>query len=198
MHKVAALAAFTLLFAAAPALAGWQEFASAFDRDRLARLPEARAKALSEAEAGAPQADLAVIHALMSAPAQAASAEALTGTYRCRTIKLGGITPDVIYAWFRCRISERGGMLVLQKLSGSQRTNGTLYADGDGSLVYLGASSVTGEPAHRYSGNGASVGASATPDDQIGRLTRIGEGHLRLEMPFPLQESTLDVLELER
>ncbi len=65
-------------------------------------------------------------------------------------------------------------------------------------MVYLGASSVTGEPPHAYSGNGASAGATATPDDQIGILTAISSNHLRLEMPYPVQESTFDVLELKR
>ena len=74
---------------------------------------------------------------------------------------------------------------------------GYLYP-GDGGFVYLGASSVTGEPAHVYSGNGASAGAPSTPDDQIGILTSINAHHARLEMPYPQQESTFDVIELKR
>jgi hypothetical protein len=73
---------------------------------------------------------------------------------------------------------------------------GTLYPEGSG-YVYLGASWVKGEHPHRYSGNGASVGAHATPDDQIGRMTATTNG-ARLEMPYPLQESTFDVIELRR
>ncbi len=64
--------------------------------------------------------------------------------------------------------------------------------------MYLGASSVTGEPQHVYSGNGASGGAAATPDDQIGMLTAMSAHHARLEMPYPVLESTFDVIELKR
>ena len=153
---------------------------------------------MAEAEHGAPASDLSIIHAVMGARGQRASVGSLLGNYRCRTIKLGGVTPDVIYTWFRCRISMKGGGPYLEKLTGSQFTNGYLYPDGDGRFVYLGASSVTGEPRHAYSGDGATAGAPVTPDDQIGLLTKIGAGHLRLEMPYPLQESTMDVLELRR
>jgi hypothetical protein len=183
---------------ASAAQAGWQDTASQFDQQRLSRIDEARSKALAEAEHGASASDLSVIHAVMGAQAEGTSVDALLGSYQCRTIKLGGITPDVIYSWFRCRISMRGGGAYLEKLSGSQVMNGYLYPGADGRFVYLGASSVVGEPRHAYSGNGATVGAPVTPDDQVGLLSQIGPGHLRIEMPFPLQESTMDVLELRR
>lgn len=199
MRKVKTLLlASGLALCATAAQAGWQQTASQFDQQRLARIDESRTKALSEAGQGAPAHDLAIIHRVMDARGEPASARSLLGNYRCRTIKLGGITPDVIYSWFRCRISMKGGGPYLEKLTGSQYTNGYLYPKGDGRYVYLGGSSVIGEPRHAYSGNGATVGAPVTPDDQIGLLTKIGPGHFRLEMPYPLQESTMDVLELKR
>ena len=179
----------------AAADAGWRDEASGFDVQRLARLDESRAKGLAEADA-APAADQAAIHALLGAQPVAASTGALAGDWRCRTIKLGGLTPDVIYSWFRCRIAERGGALVFEKLSGSQRSSGRLYGEGGG-FVYLGASYVTGEKPHAYSGNGAQVGAPATPDDQIGLLSLLADGRARLELPYPVQESTFDVIELK-
>lgn len=199
MRKVKTLLLMTglALFATA-AEAGWQDVASGFDQQRLTRIEEARAKALGEAEHGAPAGDLSIIHAVMGAEAQPVPASDLLGNYRCRTIKLGGITPDVVYSWFRCRISMKGGGPYLEKLTGSQYTNGYLYPDAGGRFVYLGASSVVGEARHAYSGNGATAGAPVTPDDQIGLLSQIGPGHLRIEMPYPLQESTMDVLELRR
>lgn len=195
--KLALLAA-AFVCGATTAEAGWQDTASQFDQQRLSRLDEARAKALGEASSGATPGDLSIIHAALDPAPQSAMVSALIGNWRCRTIKLGGITPDVIYAWFRCRISMKGGGPYLEKLSGSQYTDGYLYPDGNGSFVYLGASSVIGEPPHAYSGGGATAGAPVTPDDQIGLLSVIGTGHLRLEMPYPLQESTMDVLELKR
>jgi len=176
--------AFAMLLPAA-AHADWRDHASSFDQNRLSRLDEARDRGLAESGDEA--------RAILSAPATGGD---VTGEWRCRTIKLGGMTPKVVYTWFRCRISDRGGTLYFQKLSGTQRMQGTLYRDGDG-YVYLGASWVKGERPHFYSGAGASAGARATPDDQIGRLTATQDG-ARLELPFPVQESVFDVIELRR
>ena len=200
MHsKIAAALTFALIATAANA--GWRDEASQFDAQRLSRLEEARAKGLDEASRGASPSDLAAIDSVIHAQATTASPSALTGTWRCRTIKLGGLTPDVIYSWFRCRISERGGALFFEKLSGSQRTSGFLYSEGSG-YVYLGASYVTAygppEKPPVYSGRGASAGAAATPDDQIGLLSLLADGRARLELPYPVQESTFDVIELKR
>jgi hypothetical protein len=167
------------------AQAGWREEASPFDQSRLARLEEARARGLSESGGAAQD--------VLSAPATGGS---LVGTWRCRTFKLGGMTAAMQYSWFRCRITDEGGLLHFEKISGSQRMGGTLYPEGNG-YVYLGASWVKGEHPHRYSGNGASVGARATPDDQIGMMTATANG-ARLEMPYPVQESVFDVVELRR
>ncbi len=188
------VAALCLMLGTTAAQAGWQDRASPYDAQRLSRLDEARAKAMQEASAGS---DMGIIAPVMNAQGAMPSGSDLVGSWRCRTIKLGGITPSVVYSWFSCRISDRGGVLYLQKTSGSQRTSGFLYP-GDGGFVYLGASTVNGEKPHAYSGNGASVGAPATPDDQIGLLTMIGPNHARLEMPYPVLESTMDVLELQR
>ncbi|HEY0105194.1 MAG TPA: DUF4893 domain-containing protein [Rhizomicrobium sp.] len=196
LSKLLLGAAFAVLSATA-ASAGWQDVASQYDQQRLARLDEAKQKALSEAHAGAGSGDAAAIDSALGPASHAPSGGELIGSWRCRTIKLGGITPYVVYSWFNCRISQHGGGVFFEKTSGSQRTNGFLYP-GEGGLVYLGASSVIGEPPHSYSGSGASAGAAATPDDQIGILTMIGARHARLEMPFPVQESTLDVIELKR
>ena len=192
-----ALCAAAIALTATAASAGWQDVASKFDQDRLGRLDEAKQKALAEAHGGAGSGDASAIDSALGPASHVPAGKELMGSWRCRTIKLGGITPYVVYGWFNCRISSHEGGLFFEKFSGSQHTNGFLYP-GDGGMVYLGASSVTGEPAHAYSGNGASAGAAATPDDQIGILTMIDSRHARLEMPFPLQESTLDVIELKR
>ncbi|MEI9996224.1 MAG: DUF4893 domain-containing protein [Rhizomicrobium sp.] len=191
------LAAAAFALCATAAAAGWQDVASQADQQRLAQLADAKQKGLAEAHAGTGSGDASAIDSALGPASHAPSPGAITGAWRCRTIKLGGITPYVVYSWFNCRIANRGGALFFEKTSGSQHTNGFLYP-ADGGLVYLGASSVIGEPPHAYSGNGASAGAGATPDDQIGILTAIGANHLRLEMPFPVQESTFDVIELKR
>jgi hypothetical protein len=182
------------------AAAGWREEASPADVQRLSLLSESRAKGLLEAEGGNPS-DVTAARSILSAGVVSASPPRLTGTWRCRTIKLGGLTPTIVYSWFKCRISDRGGQLLFEKTSGSQRTSGTLYPDGGG-FVYLGASyvhynGVSEKPPH-YSGTGAAVGASQTPDDQLGLLSLTYDGRARLELPAPVQESTFDVIELKR
>ncbi len=180
--------------------AGWRDDASPADVQRLNAIAESRTKGLEEASRGN-AADLAAIHSVLQSGTTPASAAKLTGSWRCRTMKLGGITPDVVYSWFRCRISERGGRLFFEKLSGSQRTSGYIYPEGQG-FVYLGASYVTAygppEKPSVYSGTGAAAGAAVTPDDQIGLLSLLYDGRARLELPYPVQESTFDVIELKR
>jgi hypothetical protein len=187
-----AFAAFALL--TTPAFAGWQDQASQADAQRLSRLDEARQRGLSEAQSGG---DMGRINEALGAPSHGASAGEFAGIWRCRQMKLGGMTPSIVYSWFTCRISDRGGHLFFEKVNGSQRTQGWLYPDG-GTFVYLGAQSARNEPPHAYSGSSPSLGASQNPDDQIGRLSMIGAGHARLEIPFPIQESTFDVIELRR
>ncbi len=196
LHIFAA-ACMVLSLTTTAALAGWQDVASPFDQQRLANLGEAKQKALAEAHGGAGSGDASAIDSALGPASHAPSPGEITGSWRCRTIKLGGITPYVVYSWFNCRISNRGGGLFFEKTSGSQHTAGFLYP-AEGGFVYLGASSVIGEPPHAYSGSGASAGAAATPDDQIGLLSAISANHARLEMPYPVQESTYDVIELKR
>jgi hypothetical protein len=183
------------LLASTAAFAGWREEASAFDAQRLSQLQESKDKGMQEASSGP---DMATINAVLGPHANPISESEAAGSWRCRTIKLGGMTPSKVYGWFNCRVAHRGGGLYLEKLSGSDRVNGYLYPDQSGGLVLLGANTVKGEPERHYSGNGASVGASATPDDAVGVMTSIGPGHARVEFPYPVQESTFDVLELKR
>jgi hypothetical protein len=190
-----ASAAVATLFLAFPAAAGWQDHASSVDADRLARLDEARAKGLSEAQSGR---DIGLIHAVLDAEARPASARALEGDWRCRTIRLGGMSPDIVYSWFHCRIGRRGEDLYFAKLDGTQKLQGALYPHESGGFVLLGALSAKGEPPHRYSGNGPSAGAAATPDDAVGLLQSTGRGSARIEFPYPVQESTFDIIELKR
>jgi hypothetical protein len=190
-----ALVALCIFQGTAIARAGWQDHASAYDVKRLSLLDESRSKGLSEAEAGP---DAALIHAVLDPAPVSVSEGALSGNWRCRTIKLGGMTHDVVYSWFRCRIGERGGALHFEKVSGTQRLNGTLYANESGGYVLLGALSAKAERGHSYSGNSPSAGAEATPDDAIGMLVATGASSARIEFPYPVQESVFDVIEMKR
>ena len=112
-----ALAVTLALMAPVAAHAGWRDVASSYDQGRLARLDQARSEGMADS-GGMPG-----VQETMSAAV--VSPGGLSGHYRCRTIKLGGMTPYVVYGWFNCRIGMRGRGLFFQKTSGSQRTAGS-------------------------------------------------------------------------
>lgn len=181
------------LFATPALAAGWQDVATQADQKRLSLLEESKSRGLQQAQGGS---DMGVIHGVLDP--EGGPAENMAGTWRCRLIKLGGMTPSRVYSWFTCRVSDRGGHLFFNKINGSTRTSGYFYPARNGKYVYLGAEYMSTEPMHAYSGSGASVGATQTPDDEIGLVSGIGAGHARIELPYPVQESAFDVIELRR
>jgi hypothetical protein len=192
-------AAFSLaaLFTSSNAFAGWQENASPAEIDRLNQLPQIRDAAVADAKSGQGQGDWRAIPRVMEPESRTIPANVLAGNWRCRQLKLGLMSSYMVYdRWFTCSIRAHNGGLFLEKRGGSQRFAGWLYPE-QGAWVYLGASSVAGEPRHHYSGASPALGAQVTPDDQIGLLTGIGDNHLRLEIPA-VQESLLDVVEFTR
>lgn len=189
--------ALVLALASTPVFAGWRDTASPADVERIEQLPQIRAAAIDDARHGQGNGDGNVLSRVMEPEGRAIPREALIGDWRCRQIKLGGMTPAMVYdQWFNCNVRPFRGGLLLQKMDGSQRFVGMLFPE-NGAWVYLGASSASGEAWHNYSGASPALGAQITPDDQIGLLTGIGDNHLRLEMPA-VQESLLDVVEFAR
>ena len=185
------------IFTSTNAFAGWQENAAPAEIDRLNQLPQIRDAAIDDAQHGEGRGDWRVISRVMEPQGRTIPTNALTGNWRCRQIKLGGISATMVYdRWFTCSIRSTSGGLLLEKTGGSQRFSGWLYPE-QGAWVYLGASNVRGEPRHNYSGASPALGAQVTPDDQIGLLTGIGDNRLRLEIPA-VQESLLDVVEFTR
>jgi hypothetical protein len=186
------------LLSVAAAQASWEDVASPSDVQRLSRIAEARDRGVDAARSAGVERDAAAVKAALGGDAHPISRRALLGGWRCRTAKSGGILPGIGYGWFRCRVSDRGGHLFFEKLSGTQRVAGYLYPHETGGYVLLGAWSVTGEPMHMYSGNGASAGSKTSPDDAVALLSAAGPGRVRLEFPFPGPESVYDVMELRR
>jgi len=195
--KVKGILALALSLAASPAFAGWRETASPADIARIEQLDQIRKTALDDSHRGQGQGDGRIIAQVMDPEGRGIPQAALLGNWRCRQIKLGGMTSYVVYdQWFSCNVRPFHGGLLLQKMNGSQRFVGGLFPE-NGAWVYLGASSAKGEPYHNYSGASPALGAQVTHDDQIGLLTGIGDNHLRLEIPA-VQESLLDVVEFTR
>jgi hypothetical protein len=191
------LAASALLALTGTAFADWRDQVSPRDIDRLAQLTDARDDALAQARQRGGKGDYNAIEKILRADAHAVSEQALYGNWRCRQVKLGGMSGYYVFDWFNCRISKAGGGIWFEK-SGTQRMAGHLYPQ-EGMWVYLGAQSAKGEPLHRYSGRAASAGSDINPDDQIGVLVGIGDNHLRIDLPSPgTQESDFDTIELVR
>ena len=178
--------------------ADWHDVASSADASRLGRLDQAWRLGRAEAEDRGFADQVEALGVLVDPnAAQAGRLQPPPGAYRCRSIKLGSNGPGGLgyleYPFFRCTIElTPGGDLVLTKLTGSQRTRGLLYPDTDRRLVFVGAqawgSDETGYPAY-----------GQTPErDQIGVLERIGSDRWRLVLPWPKQDSKLEILELVR
>ena len=172
----------------------WRDYARPADADRLSRLTGAWATALKLANDKGHAGDLAALGPLADPKARALPhPQPAPGDYRCRTVKLGGSLGFISYPWFRCHVElTPGGDLVLTKLTGSQRTAGKFYPDGDTRLVYLGGQAWGADEA------AAPAYGQDAKRDQIGVLERIGETRWRLALPWPRVESDLDLVELRR
>ncbi|RUU73976.1 DUF4893 domain-containing protein, partial [Mesorhizobium sp. M7A.T.Ca.TU.009.01.3.1] len=126
------IAALGLLCFALPAHADGdvQKLITPADKKRLDNYGETRKAALAEAKAG-DAAEVKQLDALLAKPLVAFSDKDLTGSWRCRTIKAGGSLPLVIYGWFKCKVTDDGSGWRLEKISGSQRTKGRFFDDGE-------------------------------------------------------------------
>lgn len=175
----------------------WHKVASATDTALLGRLDEAWNTALTQAKNDGYGQELKALGALVAPDAeQSGRLQPAPGNYRCRTIKLG-VRGDVgtgfdAYPYFACRVELTvGGDLILEKTTGSQRIRGLLYPDSERRLVYVGTQSWGDE-------KGFPAYGQQPERDQSGVLERIGEQRWRLVIPFPKQESQLDIIEIVR
>lgn len=195
--RLAAVLALSLS-TAGPALAAsadWRADAKPADIRRLARLDQAWTAALAEARAQGQGRALTRLGVLVDPRVSLPRPYPTPGAYRCRTIKIGspnGGPGLVAYGWFRCRVAlSPGGDLTLEKITGSQRQAGHLYPEASRRLVFLGGVAWG-------SGEGRAQYGRDAERDQIGAFERIGADRYRLALPWPHQESTLDLLELRR
>jgi len=193
MSLRALLLASVLLSAnALPAVADgeFDKIITAADRARMENYEATRAQAIEEARAGASGGDLTILDAVISKEPQSWSDFDMTGNWQCRTIKAGGPVPLLVYDWFKCKVTDDGSGWMLEKMTGSQRTKGRFYTDGDKRLDYLGSSFVAGEHPAPY--------GSGPESDQFGFAFRTGVNEFRIEFPAPRYESKHDILELRR
>ncbi|MBU1324341.1 MAG: DUF4893 domain-containing protein [Alphaproteobacteria bacterium] len=174
-------------------LTDWRGPITSTDRDRLDRLDRAWTQALAEARRTEGSGDLASVGNLIDPDAARPGAEPPVGDYRCRTIKLGnqggGGLGYVVYGWFDCRVERTARGLRFSKLTGSQRQTGLLFPEAAERMVFLGGLALSDEPAANSYGQ--------NPErDIVGVWERFGDRRWRLVMPYPVVESTLDLLEV--
>jgi len=166
-----------------------QKLITAADKARLDKYGETRKAALEEAKAGNPT-EVKQLEDLLAKPLVAFSDKDLTGNWKCRTIKAGGISPLVIYGWFKCKVTDDGSGWRLTKITGSQRTTGRFFDDNEKRAIYLGSFSVNNDKPKPY--------ASGPESDQVGYAFRNSASEWRIEFPAPYYESKLDIMEFKR
>jgi hypothetical protein len=197
-YRKSLAAAALLVLAATPSLASWRDDVSRYDEGRLTRLDESRARGLREAARGASARDLAVLHGVLDPRSRPISEHALLGTWQCRSMKLGGLAPDIVYSWFRCRVRQTGSGLYFEKISGTEKMSGYLDTYDRGRFLFMGALTVKAERPKPYSGGNEGVGAPTSSGDVVGIVSGIGPNRARIEFPYPTIESTFDVIEHKR
>lgn len=168
------------------------------DLPRLQALDESAGRAFRRAFAGGSPEDTALLaQALAGEPGPLDP----RGDWSCRVLKLGGLLPLTAYAPFRCRITAgpAPGTWTLEKLTGSQRLQGTI-TESEGAALYTGVGYVQGGPAVPYE----DLPPDQTPVEpgqthaQVGVFEQAGPTQARLLLPVPLFESDLDILWLTR
>ena len=175
-------------------LPDWRGSITAIDRDRYQRRDAAWSLALQQARRQAGSGDLTTLGDLIDPRAARAGVTPPVGNYRCRTVKLGSQGGEdglgyVVYGWFACRIESTPRGLKFVKTTGSQRPSGLLFPETDRQMVMLGSVALASEPPANSYGQ--------RPDrDTVAVLERIGERRWRLFLPWPQNESNLDLIEL--
>lgn len=175
-------------------LRDWRSIITVADRDRYQRRDAAWSLALQQARRQTGSGDLRSLGDLIVPDADRPSVTPPAGDYRCRTVKLGSQGGEdglgyVVYGWFACRIEQTPNGLKFTKTTGSQRPAGLFFPENDRHMVMLGSMALASEPAANSYGQ--------RPDrDLVAVLERIGERRWRLVIPWPQNESNLDLIEL--
>lgn len=172
----------------------WRGIVTSGDRDRYQRRDAAWALALEQARSQPGSGDLSAVGDLIQPRAAQGGVTPPVGDYRCRTVKLGSQGGRdglgyVVYGWFACRIEQTPRGLKFTKLTGSQRPSGLLFPEDDRQMIMLGSMALASEPAANSYGQ--------RPDrDLVAVLERFGSDRWRLVIPWPENESDLDLIEL--
>jgi hypothetical protein len=176
-----------------PKSAAWRRLATSADEDRIARLSSAWQQALTEAGKSF-GAEIRKEGALLRPGAALPRPAPTPGSYNCRLIKLGQLTPKTrAYESFKpffCYVEVEGDLLTIVKQTGSQRPAGRLWEDDNPDrLIFLGSLALGDEE--------QPIGYGDDPKrNMAGVFERVGPFRWRLVIPWPQSTSKLDVFEL--
>jgi hypothetical protein len=176
-----------------PKSAAWKKLATTEDEDRLARLDSAWQQALTEAGKSF-SSEIKKEGVLLKRNAALPRPAPTPGSYNCRLIKLGQVSPKTrAYESFKpffCYVEVEGDLLTIVKQTGSQRPAGRLWEDDNPNrMIFLGSLTLGDE--------GQPLAYGDDPKrNMAGVLERIGAFRWRLVIPWPQSTSKLDVFEL--
>jgi hypothetical protein len=167
------------------------------DTARLDGFASAAGGAILQAIAGGHPPDVAALTQALSGTPQIAFDETLNGDWTCRTMKLGGGIPLVVYSPFKCRIGLQNDGFTFEKLTGSQRTKGKVTFR-DGRAVYVGVGFTAGQTPPDYGDLPEGFTSDGTMQTDVAIFERTSPTRARLMFPSPAVESDFDILELTR
>ncbi|AXI41533.1 DUF4893 domain-containing protein [Sulfitobacter sp. SK011] len=167
------------------------------DAARLDDFATAAGGAILQALSGGAPADVSALTQALSGTPQIAFDETLNGDWSCRTMKLGGLSPLVVYSPFKCRFGIENDGFTFEKLTGSQRTKGKVTFR-DGRAVYVGVGFVAGVTPPAYADLPPDFRSDGSVQTDVAILERISPTRARLMFPSPAVESDFDILELTR
>lgn len=180
---------------ASPAMA--QDSMRAQERVRLDAYHDHAGRALLEAMSGGTLGNIDLLQEALDGVPLAPLATTLAGDWDCRTIKLGGITPLVVYAPFKCRFTPDGANFTFEKLTGSQRTIGQVTLQ-NRTMVYLGVGFVEDAEPVAYADLPTEDTGDGTIQPQVAVIEQVSPTSARMMFPAPVNESLFDVLYLTR
>jgi hypothetical protein len=172
----------------------WRKIATTDDVGRIERLPSAWSEALADARKGGFTRQLNAERDLLKPEAALPRASPPPGSYRCRVIKLGALKPRAraftAHKPFFCHIGVSDDQLSITKQTGTQRPGGYLWdTEATSRMIFLGSMALGNED------NPLPYGQNSARD-MAGIFERYGDYRYRLVVPWPRQDSKLDVFEL--
>lgn len=171
--------------------ADWKVAVTSRDMDRIRNWRTAFVKAIDQARAKGNGASMARETVLLDPDASIGGAVPVAGLYRCRTIRIGGLTAPayVVFPKTGCAITDEGEVAGFANSGGMQRTAGLIFKNDDKRAIFLGTMMIGDER------RAIDYGRDAMRD-MAGAVEQIGPQRWRLILPFPSFGSMIEVVEI--